>query len=128
MNESSTPAKILIVDDEPGILMAIEFLMQKNGYVTETAVDGQDALKKLEHFHPDAIILDVMMPNMDGFEFAQEVRKDETYFDTKILFLTAKGTGRDKMQGYGSGGDSYLTKPFDNEALVEMVQEMLEFS
>ncbi len=127
MKERTTPAKILIVDDEQGILVAIEFLMQKNGYITETANDGLDALQKLENFHPDLIILDVMMPRMDGFEFAQEVRKDEKYFETKILFLTAKGTGRDKMQGYGSGGDSYLTKPFDNDQLVEMVQESLEF-
>jgi DNA-binding response OmpR family regulator len=124
---SSSPSRILIVDDSPAIVMAINFLMQDNGFETETAADGRIALAKLPVFKPDLLILDVMMPNMDGFEVAQTIRKDPNYADTRIIFLTAKGTDRDKLQGYGAGGDVYLTKPFDNQDLVELVKETLTY-
>ncbi|MEM6262420.1 MAG: response regulator [Bacteroidota bacterium] len=124
---TNTQPKVMIVDDEPHIVMAIEYLMQQQGYQTQTAHDGQDALKKLADFLPKVMILDVMMPNLDGFDVANAVRQDERYQDVLIIFLTARGTDRDKAQGYGSGGDVYLTKPFDNDRLVELVQEMLAY-
>ncbi len=123
----ATPsAKVLIVDDEPNIALAIEFLMQQQGYQTQKAHDGRQALAALAHFQPDLIILDVMMPHMDGLELAHEVRKQAALSDTQIIFLTAKGTQRDKMDGYSAGGDLYLTKPFDNQELVRKVEELLE--
>ena len=123
---ATPPAKVLIVDDEPNIALAIEFLMQQQGYQTQKAHDGRQALEALAHFQPDLIILDVMMPHMDGLEVAHEVRKQAALSDTQIIFLTAKGTQRDKMDGYGAGGDLYLTKPFDNKELVRKVGDMLE--
>lgn len=119
--------QVLIVDDEPHIVMAIEFLMQQAGYETLTAHDGQAALATARQHCPDIIVLDVMMPHMDGFEVAQHLRRDTAFQDTKILFLTARSADQDKHQGYGAGGDLYLTKPFDNQQLVEMVSEMLEY-
>jgi DNA-binding response OmpR family regulator len=127
MKQSTKPARILVVDDEPNIVVAIEFLMQQQGFETETASDGQEALAKARQFRPDLIVLDVMMPKADGFEVAHAVRHEPALEGVKIVFLTAKGTSRDKVNGYDAGGDVYLTKPFDNDELLEIVSEMLEF-
>ncbi len=127
MKQSINPARILVVDDEPNIVVAIEFLMQQQGFETDTAYDGQEALAKAKQFRPDLIILDVMMPKADGFEVAHAVRRESDLEGVKIVFLTAKGTSRDKVNGYDAGGDVYLTKPFDNDELLEMISEMLEF-
>ncbi|WNJ18058.1 response regulator [Pontibacter sp. G13] len=117
--------KVLIVDDEPHIRVAIEFLMQQQGFQTASVADGVEALEILGTFVPDAIVLDVMMPNMGGFEVAHEIRKLPEFSETRILFLTAKGADQDKREGYGAGGDLYLTKPFENRHLVESVKEMV---
>ncbi|GAB4425210.1 MAG: hypothetical protein OHK0039_42820 [Bacteroidia bacterium] len=121
------PYRILIVDDEPNIVVALEFLMQQAGYLTETAYDGREALDKFSYFEPDLIVLDVMMPHMQGYEVAQRIREAHELSTVKIIFLTAKGTARDKHLGYDAGGDVYLTKPFDNQHLIATVAEMLEF-
>ncbi|MDX1909745.1 MAG: response regulator [Bacteroidia bacterium] len=122
----TSPSRVLIVDDEPGIVTAIEFLMQQHGFVTETAYHGADALTKIGPFDPQLVILDVSMPRMDGFEVALEIRKQPHFQDISIVFLTARGTESDKLKGYGSGADRYMTKPFDNHELVRIVQDMLE--
>jgi DNA-binding response OmpR family regulator len=127
MIDKQTSTKILVVDDEPNISIAIEFLMRQQGFHTETAYHGQEALAKAMAFEPDLIILDVMMPVIDGYGVARAIREQQTEHVPQIIFLTAKGTSRDKMQGYGSGGDVYLTKPFDNQELVDTVLEMIEF-
>lgn len=119
--------KVLVVDDEPNIVIAIEFLMQQQGFETATAHDGDEALAQVRAFQPDLVILDVMMPRRDGFEVASAIREEMEGNPVKVVFLTAKGTNRDKMQGYGAGGDVYLTKPFDNQELVDTVSEILEF-
>ena len=121
---NKTNIKVLIVDDEPNIVVAVEYLMKKNGYQIETAYNGQDALHTAESFQPDIVILDVMMPGMNGFEVAQQIRGNPLHQNTQIVFLTAKGTTKDKMQGYSQGGDFYITKPFDNHDLVNTIQEM----
>jgi len=123
---STSPKRVLIVDDEEHITIAIDFLMQQNGYETSVAHNGVDALVAIEAFKPHLVILDVMMPRKDGLETAAEIRSKAEWQDTKIIFLTAKGTREDRIVGYGSGGDVYLTKPFDNERLVELVGEVLE--
>lgn len=119
--------KILLVDDEPNILIALEFLFEQEGYIVEKAFDGLQALEKAHVFRPQVIILDVMMPNLDGFEVAKRIRMMQGFDDVRILFLTAKGTSQDKLKGYSSGGEVYITKPFDNEEVVRLVNEAVEF-
>lgn len=125
MNQTKT--KILIVDDEPNIVLAIDFLMQKKGLSTAKAYNGEQALLLVESFQPNIVILDVMMPGIDGFEVAKKIRENSNNDYVNIIFLTAKGTAKDKMQGYLTGGDVYLTKPFDNDELTQIVLEMLEY-
>ena len=119
--------KILLVDDEPNILVALEFLMQQEGYQVQTANNGREALNYMKNFIPDIVILDVMMPGMDGFEVANNIRTNNTFQSTQIIFLTAKGTPEDRWRGYSNGGEIYLTKPFDNDELVTIVKELLNF-
>ncbi|MCB9284487.1 MAG: response regulator [Lewinellaceae bacterium] len=121
------PAKILLVDDEPNILVPIEFLMLQQGYEVRKAFSGQEALDTLSEFKPDVVVLDVMMPGMDGFEVARKIRKLSALRNTRILFLTAKGAEEDRMKGYSTGGEVYMTKPFDNDQLVQVISEVLEF-
>ena len=121
------PIKILLVDDEPNILTAIDFLMTTKGFITDTALNGEAALEKLQTFLPDIVILDVMMPGMDGFEVAKSIRKNPAFENLRIIFLTAKGTSTDRLNGYASGGEVYLTKPFENEELLNVVSEVVEF-
>lgn len=120
-------AKILLVDDEPNILVPIEFLMVQQGYEVRKAFNGQEALEILSGYTPDVVILDVMMPGMDGFEVARSIRKTPALDHTRILFLTAKGSQPDREKGYSTGGEVYMTKPFDNDELVQLVSEVLEF-
>ncbi|MDP5168699.1 MAG: response regulator [Bacteroidia bacterium] len=124
-NDSASP-RVMIVDDEPNIVTAIDFLMQQQGFQTASAYNGAEALRMMEAFQPDLLILDVMMPVMDGYEVASSMRKEDKWAGTKIIFLTAKGAEKDKSQGYGAGADVYLTKPFDNKALVEKVRDSLD--
>ena len=119
-------ANILLVDDEPNILIALDFLMKQEGYTVATAKDGKEALDTLEHFVADVVILDVMMPGMDGFEVAKKIRENTNLSNTQIIFLTAKGTKEDRRKGYKSGGEIYLTKPFDNAELIESVAYALK--
>lgn len=118
---------ILLVDDEPNILVPLEFLMKKEGYRTLTAGNGRAALKILKKEAVQIVLLDVMMPEMNGFEVAQTIRNTPGLEQTRIIFLTAKGTKEDKMKGYSNGGEVYLTKPFDNQELIDTVNEVVEF-
>lgn len=127
MNQSAEAARILIVDDEPNIVLAIEFLLQRQGYRTEKAYDGLQALEMVADFQPDIVILDVMMPGLNGFELGQKIRQMPRLENTKIIFLTAKGTQRDKQMGYENGAEAYMIKPFDNEELVTTVHEMMVY-
>lgn len=123
----SQQTKILIVDDEPNILTAVEFLLTRHGFIVQKANDAHEALEVMDSFEPNIAILDVMMPEMDGFELARRIRSTPTYEDIRIIFLTAKGTEKDRWAGYASGGEVYLTKPFDNETLIEVVSEIVAF-
>lgn len=123
----SKAAKVLLVDDEPNILVALEFLMTQEGHHVLLARDGEDAVEKALAFLPDVVLLDVMMPGHDGLEVARQLRNLPELEHTRIIFLTARGTAQDKQQGYKSGGEVYLTKPFDNEALVTLVNEVITY-
>lgn len=121
----SSGKKVLIVDDEPNILIALEFLIRQEGYEVHKAQDGQQALQVLNYFKPQIAILDVMMPRMDGFELAKRIRDQEELADTAIVFLTAKGTQEDRFKGYANGAEVYLTKPFDNQELIDTINDLI---
>jgi DNA-binding response OmpR family regulator len=117
--------RILIADDEPNILISLEYLMKRAGYEVHVARDGQEALDALRALRPALVLLDVMMPRKTGFEVCQELRADDAIKDTRVLMLTAKGRDTDIAKGLGVGADAYLTKPFSTRDLVLKVQEML---
>ena len=117
---------ILIADDEPNILVSLEFLMKREGYTVHLARDGEEALEVLRRERPKLVLLDVMMPRKTGFEVCQEVRGDDAIRATLILMLTAKGRETDVVKGLALGADAYMTKPFSTRELVQKVREMLE--
>lgn len=114
--------KILVVDDEKPISDIIKFNLEKEGYETVTAFDGEEALEKVKAEEPDLIILDVMLPKLDGLEVVREVRKD---YDMPVIMVTAKETEIDKVLGLELGADDYVTKPFSNRELVARVKANL---
>ena len=118
--------RILIADDEPNILISLEYLMKREGYEVLLARDGLQALDVLRREHPRLVLLDVMMPGKNGFEVCQELRADEAIKDTVVLMLTAKGRDADVAKGMGVGADAYVTKPFSTRELVEKVRALLE--
>ncbi len=118
-------ATILIADDEPNILISLEFLMKREGYQVLLARDGQEALDAIHTHRPDLVLLDVMMPQKTGFEVCQEVRASPVIQDTRILMLTAKGRDTDVAKGLAMGVNAYMTKPFSTRELVDKVREML---
>jgi two-component system alkaline phosphatase synthesis response regulator PhoP len=120
------PKTILIVDDEPNIVISLEYLMKRAGHEVVTAYDGQEALDYLENHIPALMILDVMMPKKNGFEVCEEVRSDSRLKKMPILMLTAKGREAEKGKGLSLGADAYITKPFSTHDLVEQVQALLE--
>ncbi|MCB9041459.1 MAG: response regulator [Lewinellaceae bacterium] len=122
-----TNTKVLLVDDEPNILVALEFLVKKEGYQVFKAQNGEQALAAMAAEQPHIVLLDVMMPGMDGFELARKIRANDKYDHTRIIFLTAKGTQEDRFQGYATGGEVYITKPFDNDELINTINEVVEF-
>jgi DNA-binding response OmpR family regulator len=117
--------KILIADDEPNILISLEYLMKREGYAVSVARDGAEALETLRRERPTLVLLDVMMPRKTGFEVCQEVRADDDLKDTLILMLTAKGRDTDVAKGLALGADDYITKPFSTKELVQKVRELL---
>jgi DNA-binding response OmpR family regulator len=117
--------KVLIADDEPNIVISLEYLMKRAGYQVSIARDGQEALDTIRREHPRLVLLDVMMPRKSGFDVCQELRADEQIKDTLVLMLTAKGRDTDVNKGLGVGADAYMTKPFATKELVAKVAEML---
>lgn len=117
--------KILVADDEPNIVISLEYLMKREGYTVLVARDGQEALDTIAREKPDLVLLDVMMPSKSGFEICQAVRASEDLQATKILMLTAKGRDTDVAKGLALGADGYMTKPFSTRELVQKVADML---
>jgi DNA-binding response OmpR family regulator len=117
--------KILIVDDEPNIVMSLEFLMKKAGFEVAVAVDGEDALAQVARLNPDLVLLDVMMPKKSGYEVCEALRADPARSGMKIVMLTAKGRDTEVAKGMALGADAYVTKPFSTKDLVVQVTELL---
>ncbi|MEW8507730.1 MAG: response regulator [Candidatus Thiodiazotropha sp.] len=118
--------KILIVDDEPNIVLSVEYLMRREGYEVVTANDGQEAMEKIAASPPDLLILDVMMPRKNGFEVCQELRVDPALSTMPILMLSAKGREAEIKKGISLGADGYITKPFSTHDLVDKVNQLLQ--
>ena len=117
--------KILIADDEPNILISLEFLMKREGYEVVLARDGQEAMDAIVRERPALVLLDVMMPIKTGFDVCHEVRAHEAVRDTLIVMLTAKGRDTDVAKGLALGANAYMTKPFSTKELVQKVRELL---
>jgi DNA-binding response OmpR family regulator len=118
-------SRVLIADDEPNIVISLEFLMKQRGYETRVARDGDEALAEVESFRPDLVLLDVMLPRRNGFEVCQKLRADG-WTDLRIVMLTAKGRDVEIEKGLALGADAYVTKPFSTGELVERVAGLLE--
>jgi len=118
--------KIVIADDEPNILISLEFLMKREGYEVVVVRDGQQALDAIIRDRPDLVLMDVMMPVKSGFDVCQEVRATDGVRDTPILMLTAKGRDTDIAKGMAMGATAYMTKPFSTREMARKVRELLE--
>ncbi|MGE5225439.1 MAG: response regulator [Planctomycetaceae bacterium] len=119
------PETILVVDDDPDIARFVEVNLRSAGYDVAVAADGQEALDKAQELRPDLVLLDVMMPRIDGFEVAQRMRKSPQTANTSIIMLTAKALSADKVTGLQSGADDYIIKPFDPIELLARVKGTL---
>jgi len=121
----SPETQILIVDDEQDLVWAVQYSLRDEGYETLVAQDGVEALDILESHHPDLVILDIVLPRLDGFRVCRELRRNPILAATPILFLTARNTIEDRITGLDEGGDDYLTKPFDLRELKARVRALL---
>jgi adenylate cyclase len=120
-----SPPLILIVDDNPTNLEVLQVRLRANGYALITAVDGEDALAKVREFEPDLVLLDVMMPKLDGISVVRQLKQDSRLRFIPVILVTAKADTRDLVAGLDAGGDDYLTKPFEQAALMARVRSML---
>jgi DNA-binding response OmpR family regulator len=118
--------KVLIADDEPNIVVSLEFLMRQKGYDVRVATNGEDALRAVGEFGPDLILLDVMMPRMNGYDVCQKVRENPAWQPIRIIMLSAKGRDVEVNKGIAVGADAYVTKPFSTKDLIAKVGEMLD--
>ena len=117
--------KILIADDEPNIVVSLEYLMKRAGYTVLVARDGQEAIDTIRRERPALVLLDVMMPKKSGHEVCAELRADDSLREVRVLMLSAKGRDTDVDKGLGVGADAYMTKPFSTRELAAKVAEML---
>ena len=117
--------KILVVDDEPNIVLSLEFLMKQAGFQVRTASDGEAALAAVAAERPDLVLLDVMMPRKNGYEVCQAIRANPDWQKVRIIMLTAKGREVEREKGLALGADDYITKPFSTQEVVDRVRELL---
>jgi DNA-binding response OmpR family regulator len=117
--------RVLIVDDEPNIVLSLEFLMKKAGFEVAVARNGREALDALAGEAPALLLLDVMMPEFDGYEVCERIRADPAWASTKIVMLTARGRDSERERGLALGADAYVTKPFSTRELVAQIEGML---
>ncbi len=116
---------ILLVDDEPGLREAVQAYLEDSGFTVHVASNARKGWELLPQMSPDLVITDIMMPQVDGYEFLQQMRDDPRYQAMPVVFLTARGMTSDRIQGYQAGCDAYLPKPFDPDELVAIVQGLL---
>ncbi|HET9687388.1 MAG TPA: response regulator [Pseudolabrys sp.] len=121
----SKPPSVLIVDDEPNIVLSLQFLMKKNGFEVRTAKDGEEAMAEISRAAPDLVLLDVMMPKIDGFSICKQIRANPEWKDMRIIMLTARGRDVEREKGLALGADDYITKPFSTKDAIARVEAML---
>lgn len=119
-------AQLLLVDDEPGVREAVkDYLQEVSGFTVDVASNANDAWQMLQQKTPDLVITDIMMPQVDGYQFLKQLREDPRFKSLPVVFLTARGMTTDRIQGYQAGCDAYLSKPFDTDELVAIVENLL---
>jgi DNA-binding response OmpR family regulator len=116
---------VLVVDDEPNIVLSLEFLMKQAGLEVRTASDGQAALAAVRSAIPDLILLDISMPNGDGFEVCRKIRENPDWRGVRIIMLTAKGKDSERERGLAAGADDYITKPFSTHDVIDRVEAQI---
>jgi DNA-binding response OmpR family regulator len=121
----SNPPSVLIVDDEPNILLSLQFLMKKSGYEVRTARDGEEALAEISRAAPDLVLLDVMMPKIDGFSMCERIRANPAWQGMRIIMLTARGRDVERDKGLTLGADDYITKPFSTKDVIARIEAVL---
>jgi DNA-binding response OmpR family regulator len=119
-------ASILVADDEPNIVLSLEFLLKQAGFRVRTVSDGEAALAAIAQEPPDLLLLDVMIPGRDGYAVCQEIRGNPAWRDMRIIMLTAKGGEVQREKGLSLGADDYVTKPFSTRELIEQIRRMLD--
>jgi DNA-binding NarL/FixJ family response regulator len=119
-------AKLLLVDDEPGVRESVQAYLEDSGYQVQVASNAKDAWDWLQHNQPDLVISDLMMPQVDGYQFLKQLREDPKFVAMPVVFLTARGMKSDRITGYQAGCDAYISKPFDPEELIAIVQNILQ--
>ncbi len=120
------PRSVLVVDDEPNIVLSLEFIMKRAGFEVRVARDGEEALGAIEAAPPDLVLLDVMMPNRDGYDVCQTIRANPAWEGVYIIMLTAKGRDIEREKGMALGADDYITKPFSTREVIARVEQFLE--
>lgn len=125
MQDGLRVKRVLVADDEPNIVMSLEFLMQQAGFEVKVAADGQEALDLAASFRPDLVLLDVMFPVKNGYEVCQRLKTDPATRAIKVVMLSAKGSDVEVAVGLGFGADAYVVKPFSTRELVAKVRDML---
>jgi two-component system, OmpR family, alkaline phosphatase synthesis response regulator PhoP len=119
------PKTVLLVDDEPNIVLSLEFLMRRAGYTVHTAHDGDSAIRSIKEHPPDLILLDINMAKRDGFEVCQLIRANPAWREIRVIMLTAKGRDVEREKGLAMGADEYITKPFSTQEVVDKVRAMI---
>ena len=125
LSKPADRASALLVDDDVNILFSLDFLLRSAGYHTVCARDGEAALEAMEKSCPDIVLLDIMMPKIDGYEVCQRIRANPSWADVKILFVSAKSHGIEIEKGFGLGADGYQTKPFSSAELLAKVAKVM---
>ncbi|WP_413161817.1 response regulator [Capilliphycus salinus ALCB114379] len=120
------PARLLLVDDEPGLREAVQAYLEDSDFIVDVASNAREGWELLQQNLPDLVISDIMMPEVDGYQFLKQMREDPQFKALPVVFLTAKGMTTDRIQGYQAGCDAYISKPFDPEELVVIVKNLLE--
>ncbi len=121
----SREKRILVVDDEPNVVKSLTFVLNKEGYDVSSAINGEEAMLKIQETKPNLMFLDVMMPKKNGYEVCKEVKSNSTLSDIHIIMLTAKGQEADREKGLDSGANEFMTKPFSLKMVVDRAKEIL---
>jgi two-component system, OmpR family, alkaline phosphatase synthesis response regulator PhoP len=125
MSEATSQGPILVIDDEPYILRSLSYLLTREGYQVETATNGEEGLERVRSLQPPLVFLDIMMPNMNGYEVCEQVKQDPSLAGTYVIMLSAKGQQIDRERGLLGGADEYMTKPFSPRDVAQRVRSIL---